>query len=55
MLKQDEIAIKKFNLRELNKRNQEQKQEIRNQIELDKEELHEEKIARRQREKEIRL
>ena len=43
-LKKDEIVIKKHNLRQMDKRNKEEKQEIRNQIEREKCEIHEEKI-----------
>ncbi|MCH9042449.1 MAG: hypothetical protein IIB80_09890 [Thaumarchaeota archaeon] len=54
-LKKDELVIKKQRLRQLDKQNKEEKQEIQNQIEREKYEIHEEKVARRQREKEMRL
>ena len=46
-LEKDKLAINKQRLRQMDKQNKEDKQEIQNQIEREKQEIHEEKVARR--------
>ena len=46
-LEKDKLAINKQRVRQLDKQNKEDKQEIQNQIEREKYEIHEEKVARR--------
>ena len=46
-LEKDNLAVNKQRIRELDKRNKEDKQEKQNQIEREKYEIHEEKVARR--------
>ena len=55
VFKQDELKINKYNMREREKVRQQQKMEMQNQIQREKDEIHEEKVARRQSKGEMRL
>jgi len=54
-IKQDTLAIKKHNIREQKKMLEQEKMEMQNQIYREKQEIEEEKVARKVRQKEMKL